>query len=400
MKKIISTLLATTLAATAAFAADIVAQKVDADLTKVSYTSPFWKNAKFSEVTMYPQTAIKMNDKTANKLNSDNGAKIANVAAVYNGKEVAFLVVWDDATMNIQTGYKTDSYADGFALQFPSEVKDVNKLPYIGMGSDNRPVAVYLQKAVRGFYEPNGDGNVYYQLNRNQTEFFGPELKKFDKKVKGIGSNDYEKSFVSEGFRSMTEIKDASKYNSYSRLSYKDKKWMGTLARPITDSYATLNKSAFPVAIATWDGAKLGRDGIKYLTPWLSVELEGGQDASALVAATSEVVKGDIAKGKEAVSTNGCAGCHQIELSDPANLMGPSLANVGGYATAGYLRESLLNPSAVIVPGYNRNAHSNYMWYTLDNGKRVSSMTDYTWLDAESLNNIIAYLQTLKAEVK
>lgn len=401
MKKLANTIIATSIAAASLMAADaaITAVKVDADLSNVSYGSKVWESAKFSEITLYPQTTIKMNDLKANELNAANKAKKAQVAAVYNGNEIAFMLKWPDSTMNIQKGQSTTTYGDGFAVQFASDASKPAELPYIGMGSEGRPVVVHIQKAVKGFYEPNGNGNVYYQLNRNQTEVFNDELAAFDKKVKNIGSNDYERSFVSEGFRSMTEIKDGSNA-SYARLGYKDNGWRGTLTRPMKDSYVDLHAGAIPVAFAVWDGAKMGRDGLKNLTSWVSVKLEGEEGGDELIAVTGEQVAGDAAAGKEAVAMNGCAGCHQIEAADAANLMAPSLSNIGGYTTAAYLKESLVNPSAVVVPGYNRNAHSNYMWYTEDNGKRTSTMTDYSWLDETTMNNVIAYLQTLKAEVE
>ena len=400
MKKVITSMAAIAVSTSLmAASADITAMKVNMNLSSVSYSSKVWNKAKFSEVMLYPQTTIKMNDKKANELNAENKAKKAMVAAIHNGKQIAFLIKWPDGTMNIQSGYKSDNYGDGFAVQFAAGDVKPSALPYIGMGSTGRPVVVHLQKAVKSFYEPNGKGNVYYQMNRQQTELFEKDLEAFDTKVKSIGSNDYERSFVSEGFRSMTEIKDGSN-DSYARLGYKDDQWMGTLSRSMKDSYVDLNKGAIPVAFAVWDGAKNGRDGLKNLSSWLSVAIEGQGDGSAMIAAISDDVNGDVNAGKEAVAANGCAGCHQIEPTDPANLMAPALMNIGGYATAGYLKESLLNPSAVVVPGYNRNAHSNYMWYTEENGKRVSSMTDYSWLDAATLDNIVAYLQTLKAEVE
>lgn len=400
MKKITSTFLATVAISSGLMAATVNAVKVDTDISRISYDSDVWKNAKFSDVALYPQTTIKLNDKNANELNANNSAKVAKVAAVYNSSNVAFMVKWADGTMNIQTGYQTTAYGDGFAIQVPSKNDDVTKLPYIGMGSEGRPVAVYIQKAANSIYEPNGKGDVSYQLNRNQTNNFGEDLAKYDAKVKSMANNDYERIFISEGFRSMTEVKDASRYDSSTRLKYSDtKEWSGTLARPLKDDHADLSSGVFPIAIATWDGEQMGRDGLKYLSSWVSVVFDG-KNGSALEAVTNEQVKGDAAAGKEAVATNGCIGCHKIEPTDPDNFMGPALTNVGGYATASYLRESLKSPSAVVVPGYNRNAHSNYMWYTLDNGKRVSAMTDYSWLDDVALNNIIAYLQTLKAEVK
>jgi len=401
MKKLLSTMVAAGVAATSVMAANaaITATKVDADLSHVTFASSVWDNAKFSDVVLYPQTTIKMNDLKANEANSGAKAKKAQVAALYNGKDIAFMIKWEDGTLNVQTGYKTDVYADGFAIQFATDYSNPNALPYIGMGSEGRPAIIHLQKAVREFYEPNGKGNVYYQVNRNQTELFGKDLEAFDAKVKQIGSNDYERTFVSEGFRSMTEIKDGSS-QSYARLGRAGDQWKGTLARSMKDGYVDLHAGAIPVAFAVWDGEKMGRDGLKLLSSWVSVKLEGVKGGDELIAALDKTPVGDAAAGKEAIAANGCNGCHQVEAGDPANLMAPGLANVGGYATTGYLRESLVNPSAVVVPGYNRNAHSNYMWYMEENGKRTSTMTEYSWLDEATMNNIIAYLQSLKAEVE
>lgn len=401
MKKVLTTLVAAGIAVTSLIAADaaVTAVKVDGSIKRVSFASPVWEEAKFSDVTLYPQTTIKMNDKKANELNAANKAKVAKVAAIYNGSDIAFMIKWPDGSVNIQNGYKSDVYADGFAVQFATKFDDPNALPYIGMGSDDRPVMVHLQKAAKGIYEPNGNGDVYHQISRQQTEVFNEELAAFDAKVKQMGSNDYERSFVSEGFRSMTEIKDGTN-RSYARLGRNGGKWVGTLSRPMKDSYVDLHAGAIPVAFAVWDGAKMGRDGLKHLSSWISVKLEGVEGGDALIAALDNTPHGDAAAGKEAAAANGCNGCHQLEATDPANLMAPGLSNIGGYATAGYLRESLANPSAVVVPGYNRNAHSNYMWYMEENGKRMSTMTDYSWLDEATMNNIIAYLQTLKAEAE
>jgi cytochrome c2 len=422
MKKLASTLIAAGLVATSLAAATaITAKKVDADLSKVSYDSPVWEGVTFEEVTLYPQRTIQLNDKQANELNANDWAKVAHVAAVYNNDRIAFLMKWPDETMNIQnydpmqpkTGLMSNAYPDGFAVQIASKVEDVNALPYIGMGSDGRPVVIHMQKAVRNFFEPNGNGNVYYQLNREQTEVFNnqpslnnPELleqgmEAFDNQVDKLANNDYERSFVSEGFRSTTEIKDGSSA-SYARLGYNDEidVWSGTLSRPLNDDYVTVTNGSIPVAFAAWNGAKMGRDGLKNLSQWIAVSFEGQAGDEALIAAVGEQAQGDVAAGQEAAMTNGCTGCHQMTIEDPQNYMGPGLVNIGGYATAGYLRESLKNPSAVVVPGYNRNAHSNTPWYNVVDGQRVSTMPDFSWMDDATINNIVAYLQTLKMGVK
>lgn len=399
MKKLVNSLLAAGAIATAVSASSaITAVKVDSNIDKVSYDSAVWKQAKMTTVTLYPQTTIAFNDKKANELNADAKAMTAQIGAIYNGKQIAFIMKWADGTKNVTYANTTDTYADGFAIQFASDAKNPKELPYIGMGSDGRPVVIHLQKEVYGSYEPNGNGDVAHQVNPNQTHLFGKELEAYNKHVRSLGSNDYEKTFVAEGFRSTTEIKDGSS-KGYSRFGYANKGWSGTLSRPLQDAYVNLDVAAIPVAFAIWDGAKMNRNGLKYLTGWTAVKLEGKQGGNDLVDALHAPVKGDVAKGKE-VAANNCSACHQLEKTDAPNLMGPSLTNIGGYASVDYLRESIVNPSAVVVPGYNRNAHSAYEWYTLDNGKRTSAMPEFSWLEQADMENLIAYLKTLKAEVK
>lgn len=399
MRKLTSVLLAAGVIATAV-AADsaITAVKVKSSLDKVTNSSSVWKGAKFSEVTLYPQTTIKLNDKKANELNANNKAIKAEVAAVYNKSSIAFIIKWPDGTKSVQEGYKTDSYGDGFAVQFAGDYSKAKELPYIGMGSEGRPVVVHLQKKTSKTYEPDGNGDVGHQVNPNQTDLFGKDLAKFNKKVEKLGNSDYERSFVSEGFRSMTEIKDGSA-KSNANLKYAKKGWEGTLSRSLKDDYLNLDSAVVPVAFAVWDGAKMGRNGLKYLTAWTAVELKGKKGSTDLVTALHSDAEGDAAKGKDDVMAN-CSACHQILPADAANLMGPSLTNIGGYATADYIRESLINPTAVVVPGYNRNAHSNTPWYNLENGKRVSAMPGFDWMDAAAIDNMVAYLKTLKAEAK
>jgi complex iron-sulfur molybdoenzyme family reductase subunit gamma len=394
MKKILTSILSLGLAASAALAADTITAVKVADVA----SADAWSKAKFSSVTLYPQTAIHMNDKKANEANAADKAKKADVAAVYDGKNIALMVKWTDGTKSVQGAYSSDTYSDGFAVQFAGSTKGTQPLPYIGMGSAGRPVVVHLQKSTSSVYEPNGNKDVSTQVNRQQTGIFGQELADYDAKVASLAKTDYERVFVAEGFRSLTEIKDGS-VKSNASMTYGNNGWSGTVIRALKDDYVNF-KGTVPVAIAVWDGAKMGRNGIKNLSGWVSINLEGQKPDAKIVAETTEESKGDAAKGKEAVAANGCAGCHQVTSNDAPNTMAPSLANVGGYSTVTYLRESILKPSAVVVPGYNRNAHSNTPWYTIEKGKRVSTMTDFSFLDKKTVNDIVAYLKTLKAEVE
>ncbi len=402
MKKLLTTLLSLGVAASAALAADpaITAVKVSEKLDAIKANSAVWSKAKFETVTLYPQTAIYMNDKKANVLpgNLNPKAKKVQVAALYDGKDIALLIKWADGTKDVQSVQTTTEYSDGFAVQFAGITKVPQVLPYIGMGSTGRPVVVHLQKAMEKVYEPNGNNDVGMQINRQQTGVFQKELADFDAKAASLANTDYERVFVGEGYRSLTEIKDGS-VKSNAAMTYASNGWTGTLSRSLKDEYVNLNGTV-PVSIAVWDGSKMGRNGIKNLSAWIAINLEGQKANAEMLAELTADPKGNVAKGKEASAANGCNGCHQIERVDPVSFLAPSLKYVGGYSSAAYLRESILKPSAVVVPGYNRNAHANTPWYNIEKGKRVSTMTDYSFLDKETVEDIVTYLKSLKAEVE
>jgi len=398
MNKLTTALLATSLVASAALAEGaVLAQKTDGDVTKLTPTSSAWEYVKATTIHLYPQTTVTMNDKKANEINKNAKAKEARVKAIYDGKNIAFLLEWPDGTKSVQQGLRSDVYGDGFAVQLPVNYKDPKKLPYIGMGSEGRPVVIHLQKAVQPIYEPNGNGNVGDQQNVLSKNKFGKDIEAYNEKVSKLAVKDYQRSFISEGFRSMTEIKDGSEKFS-ADMSYGNNTWKGTVIRPLKDSYLNL-KGSFPVAFAAWDGSKLNRDGLKLLSSWIPVKLVGQSGGDKLVSELTAPIKGDAQNGKNLVMQNGCMGCHYIPGMSAPGYMAPGLANIGGYSTAAYLRESIVDPNAVVVPGYNRNAHPNTPWYNEVDGKRQSTMPPYPF-DDKSLDDMVAYLKTLKSEVK
>jgi len=372
----------------------IVAVKTTKDLHSVSYKSAIWKYAKFTPVMLYPQTTLRFNDKRAKELNKNNTPIKAVIAAVYNDEYVSFMIKWPDRNRNQQQKGQVDIYSDAAAIQFASDYSDPKKLPYIGMGSKGRPVVIHLQKDSVRLYEPNAEGDVAHQVNPNQTIFFEKDLKAFNKEVTNLGHTDYERSFVSEGFRSMSEIKDGTSH-SHTTIGYSGIGWWTTIARALKDDYVNLN-GVIPVAFAVWNGDKMGRGGLKYLTPWIAVKLQSSE--SPLIEALHGEIEGDVANGHKIAVQSGCTGCHQVDPEFPENFMAPSLLNIGGYSTADYLRESLVDPEAVVVPGYNRNAHKRNAWYNYKDGKRVSMMPNYSWMPKSDLDDLVAYMKSLKSK--
>lgn len=377
------------LGASSVMAQSLEVLHVKEDISKIGLNSALWQKAKVGTVEAYPQTTIEMNDAKLMHENANNKAKKVRVKTIQNGEYVAFLVQWKDATKSIQEGYASDVYGDGFAVQLPTTL---DKLPYIGMGSDGRAVIVHLQKATGKTYEPNNNQDVYHQLNSSNQNAFAGDLATYKANVGAQGNGDYQRVFIAEGFRSTTQIRDTSEA-SRMEMRYENGTWNGLLVRKLKSEHLDLSKGSFPVAFAFWDGSKKNRDGSKLLTSWVGV---GAQKLISL----DELSGGDIKNGKTIMMEN-CAACHQYKaVKNAPNYMAPELSNIGGYSNASYLLESIVDPSAVVVPGYNTTAHPNFPWYSVDKGVRSSTMPPFSHLDEKSLKDLVAYLKTLKAEVE
>ena len=377
------------LGASSVMAQSLEVLHVKEDISKVGFNSALWQKAKAGTVEAYPQTTIEMNDAKLMHENANNKAKKVRVKTIQNGEYVAFLVQWKDATKSIQEGYASDVYGDGFAVQLPTTL---DKLPYIGMGSDGRAVIVHLQKATGRTYEPNNNQDVFHQLNSSNQNAFAGDLTTYKANVGAQGNGDYQKVFIAEGFRSTTQIRDTSEA-SRMEMRYENGTWNGLLVRKLKSEHLDLSKGSFPVAFAFWDGSKKNRDGSKLLTSWVGV---GAQKLISL----DELSGGDIKNG-ETIMMENCAACHQYKaVKNAPNYMAPELSNIGGYSNASYLLESIVDPSAVVVPGYNTTAHPNFPWYSVDKGVRSSTMPPFSHLDEKSLKDLVAYLKTLKAEVE
>lgn len=377
------------LGASSVMAQSLEVLHVKEDISKIGLNSALWQKAKAGTVEAYPQTTIEMNDAKLMHENANNKAKKVRVKTIQNGEYVAFLVQWKDATKSIQEGYASDVYGDGFAVQLPTTL---DKLPYIGMGSDGRAVIVHLQKATGKTYEPNNNQDVYHQLNSSNQNAFAGDLTTYKANVGAQGNGDYQKVFIAEGFRSTTQIRDTSEA-SRMEMRYENGTWNGLLVRKLKSEHLDLSKGSFPVAFAFWDGSKKNRDGSKLLTSWVGV---GAQKLISL----DELSGGDIKNG-ETIMMENCAACHQYKaVKNAPNYMAPELSNIGGYSNASYLLESIVDPSAVVVPGYNTTAHPNFPWYSVDKGVRSSTMPPFSHLDEKSLKDLVAYLKTLKAEVE
>lgn len=67
---------------------------------------------------------------------------------------------------------------------------------------------------------------------------------------------------------------------------------------------------------------------------------------SLMNAGTSD----QLAYGQTLFTTRGCVGCHQLDSVGAMGDTGPNLSDIGARHDAAYIRESILNPNAVIAP--------------------------------------------------
>jgi len=109
-----------------------------------------------------------------------------------------------------------------------------------------------------------------------------------------------------------------------------------------------------------------------------------GEGGGAAPAAATAVAAPSGAGGQELVQQWGCIACHKFD--GPEKLVGPSLWDIGARKDANYIRESILQPDAVVVEGFP----AGLMKGTLDGSGF------YQKAPLQDLNTIVDYLTSLK----
>lgn len=252
------------------------------------------------------------------------------------------------------------------------------------MGSKGRPAIVHLKKAYENIDKPNSD--VYFDA--------------YHKSVWNKEKIDNLSVYIMEGYKSVTQIKEDN-HSIVMDMVYKNGTWKGSLARPLTTEFLDLSTGAFPMSFVVWDGNSKNSSGIEYMSSWIGVKMLGKRDGYELLDALKKNVDGDIYNGKKLAIEN-CIACHNFsdDIISPS-YMGPNLSNIGGYAISEYLIESMIDPNAVIVANHKPNIKKDFPWFNLSKyGKEVSTMPPYGWMDEKSIQDLVAYLKTLKAEVE
>lgn len=313
--------------------------------------SPSWDALPALEVAVGPQASVRLNDRRANAaLDAARGPRAVKVRAATDGKSLAVVLDWADATEDRAAG-ETDQYGDSAALQFPERFGAGQRLPYVGMGDPEQPVALYLARAGK-------DGAALREA-------------------------------VAAGFGSTTR---ADLGEAKVAMRYKDGAWRAVFVRPLTAPAHDLAKGLVPFAIAVWDGARSERGGNKALSGWKVLRVErlpaDAAYAGELAWGRRPEDQGDLARGKQLVNGS-CIACHQTPERKVARVgMAPDLSAIGVVSSPAYLRDSIVSPSQVVLQRKG--------WFRKDAaGKLVSTMPPYAALPPADVNAMVTYLMTL-----
>lgn len=276
-------------------------------------------------VTLYPQISV---PPAMNKA----GKSRVKVRAQRGATTLALHLEWTAPRPTTERG--VGKFVDAAAMQWPLSPGD--ELPYVGMGHRGAPVAVCFWRA---------DGTV--------------EL------------------LSAEGFGTLTAQPGTA---ARARGAWNDGRWRVVLSCPAMPS----SPEALPVGFAVWNGEGGERDGLKRLSAWQRLRFGGADEHAGLRNMNHS---GNAARGKRLMQTEGCAGCHNYPGNPAKPTIGPDLSYAGGMHSAGYLADSLGDPSKIVVPGKG--------YFVEEDGRRTSIMPPFAGSEAER-DDILAFLRSLR----
>ena len=296
-----------------------------------------WRAVPAASVALYPQRSVPLRG-TASK------RATLSVQALYTQKELALRLEWDDPAQ--ENRRDIGQFADAAGIQWPVRQEAGAELPYIGMGNPGNPVAMWLWRA---------GGRV--------------------------------ETLAAAGFGSLT-AQPADGVEA--RGQWRDGKWRVVFRRALAAGgehvlgLEPMKLGQVPVAFTTWDGAMKQRNGDKELSAWQYLRFENGAPVSAPAA---QAVSGNAETGRRLVAEKGCAGCHNYPGNPAAPAIGPDLTFAGGIHSVDYLRESLRDPSKIIVPGKGFSISQE--------GRRTSIMPPFQGSEQEH-DDLLAFIRTLR----
>ncbi|MBI5467591.1 MAG: hypothetical protein HY891_00530 [Deltaproteobacteria bacterium] len=197
-----------------------------------------------------------------------------SVRSINNGKEIAFLLEWDDMTENSLVE-DTSTYRDAVALEFPVNTpKREAENPYFAMGHEGMPVNIWQWKAdleggrdrivpIGASYPGEG---LKYSVDWYQGRLYQLPSKERKGPVEDLNA---------ERFGTLT-LQDSQ--DVMGKGAWSGGKWRVVFFRSMSgkdkEDVQFKKKDIIPIAFAVWDGSNKEKDGQKSITTWHELKIE------------------------------------------------------------------------------------------------------------------------------
>lgn len=362
----------------------IVAKKIKEDIP-LDPNSPLWKEATDYSIPLVSQFSVAPRSPTFKR-------NQLSVRALYNKKEMGLLLSWEDATKNDKLA-GAGMFQDAVGAAFPVNFGTGIPLPYIGMGNTGRPVNIWQWNASwqadidQGYQGVEQAHPGMVPDNAPQSfrtgEMAGSPLSK-EKKMSPVGN------LLAEGFGTLSP---ASSQALNGKGTWQEGRWSVVIKRPLKvdsgEGFSLKDQGMVPIVFAIWDGELKERNGIKDVTRWRFLHF--GEEPVPVAYLNSLAINPlagpDLSRGKQLLTDLGCIACHNLPDHQAAVELGPDLTHAGAIHRPEYLRESIQDPNAVLVPrpGY------------YDPKAKTSLMPSYSEsISPTDLNYLVEYLRSLQ----
>ncbi len=280
----------------------ILAAGVDGALPVDDVASALWRestavsiplSAQIVARPMFPQARIRAID----------------VRALYNDRQIAFLVEWEDASRD-DSAVRVQDFADAVAIQFPL----VEGQPFFCMGQQGGNVNIWHWKAdwqaglagradvddvypnmyVDGYPFADEAAGAAAPVSSYEDINYVPAMAAGNLYASATYASPVE-DLIAGSFGSLTS-QPAAMQNVQGHGEYADGRWRVIFVRDLVaaeaeDARFEMNQ-VYSVAFAAWDGDNEERNGQKSTSQWISLQL-GRPEAAMLDAAAEPAIAGE-----------------------------------------------------------------------------------------------------------
>lgn len=318
----------------------IAAAQVDGALPLDDVESALWQEATAVSIPLSAQIV-------ARPLFPQANVKAVDARALYNDDQIAFLVEWEDDTVD-ETAVRIQDFADAVAIQFPL----VEGQPFFCMGQQDGNVNIWHWKAdwqagmngrqdvddvypdmyVDGYTYADTEAGAAAPVSSYEDVNYVPAMAAGNLYASPAYATPVE-DLIAGAFGSLTS-QSAEMQNVQGHGEYADGKWRVVFSRDLASLEAEDAQFAtgqvYSLAFAAWDGANEERNGQKSTSQWVSLSL----GAAATDSAATDSTTTDSAAPRPAAPASGGSASSANSLEGLAFILVPMFMLVGVMALA------------------------------------------------------------------